>query len=140
MQQLRQAHWLFEHELTSAMQVSTHFEVVLPATASFDYPTVAALAAFIASKSAAEAVSVSAPAVAGHVTDVEHVPSTASRTSDLIGMSSMLATSPIPGEGKFPHDMLLYVAMRSPNPGSFLRTFKDCAESGPDLTACRGVW
>ena len=82
------------------MQVSTHFAVALPATASFDYPTVAALAAYIASKSVAAVVSVPAPAVVGHVTESERVSSTVAGTSDLIGMSSMLATSPTPGEGK----------------------------------------
>jgi len=87
------------------MQVSTHFAVALPATASFDYPTVAALAAYIASKSAPAAVSVPAPAAVGQVTESELVSSTASRTSDLIGVSSMLATSPVPGEGKCTHNI-----------------------------------
>ena len=82
------------------LQVTTHFSVVLPATATFDYPTVAALAAYIASKSVAAVVTTPTPAVVSQHTGPVPGFSTAMGTSDLIGMSSMLATSPVPGQGE----------------------------------------
>ena len=45
--------WTPLQALSFAMQVSTAFGLELPATATFDYPTVAALAAFVASRHSA---------------------------------------------------------------------------------------
>ncbi len=115
MQSLRQACVSSERGLTPCHAGEHPFAVALPATASFDYPTVAALAAYIASKSAPAAVSVPAPAALGHVTESERVSSTAPGTSDLIGMSSMLATSPVPGEGKCPQNSCTVAARSSPH-------------------------
>lgn len=81
--------------VSNHVQVSTHFDVELPATVTFDYPTIAALAAFIVSK-ASSATSLVHPSTQ-LLSKSSILPSSSS--TDLVGMSSALATSPIGDQG-----------------------------------------
>ena len=84
------------------IQVSTQFDVELPATVTFDYPTIAALAAFIVSK-ASPATSLVHPSTQ-LLSKSFILPSSSS--TDLVGMSSALATSPTGDQGA--HSQLGY--------------------------------
>ena len=80
--------------------MASRFYVELPATATFDYPTITALAAYIVSKSTLTVARAVVPAVARHLLGSAADPTAELATSDVLSMSSLLATSPVPNEGE----------------------------------------
>ena len=77
--------------------VSGRFGVELPATMTFDYPTVAAMASFLAARLAP-------PAAVGTVSITAAAPPSelaSTLTTELIGMSSIMAVSGAGHEGEF---------------------------------------